>query len=106
MFYRRKKYKGWKRPAVVLGQDGQFVLVWHDAHYRIHPSRLMKVMKSGFQTKEEKNIKSKSITQSRYSTSGGLAPMRTCLSQSWDLESKSQLGYLVAAYIDATGISQ
>ena len=44
VYYRRKNFKGWKGPAVVLGVDGQFVLVRHGgAYYRIHPCQLMKI---------------------------------------------------------------
>jgi transposase InsO family protein len=44
VYYRRKNFKGWKGPGVVLGQDGQFVLIRHGgAYYRIHPCQLMKV---------------------------------------------------------------
>ena len=36
VYYRRKNFKGWKGPAVVLGKDGQFVLVRHGgAYYRV-----------------------------------------------------------------------
>ena len=43
VYYRRKNFKGWKGPAVVLGQDGQFVLVRHGgAFFRVHPCQLMK----------------------------------------------------------------
>ena len=38
VYYRRKNFKGWKGPGVVLGVDGQFVLVRHGgAYYRMHP---------------------------------------------------------------------
>ena len=44
VYYQRKNFKGWKGPAVVLGKDGQFVLVRHGgAYYRVHPCQLMKV---------------------------------------------------------------
>ena len=44
VYYRRKNYKGWKGPAVVLGQDGQYVLVRHGgAFYRVHPCHLLKL---------------------------------------------------------------
>ena len=44
VYYRRKNFKGWKGPAVVLGQDGQFVLIRHGgAFYRVHPCHLMKM---------------------------------------------------------------
>ena len=43
VYYRRKNFKGWKGPATVLGQDGQFVLVRHGgAFYRVHPCQLLK----------------------------------------------------------------
>ena len=66
VFYRCKKYKGWKGPTVVLGQNGWFVLVRHiSAHYRKHPSHLMKVVKSGSQSKKRKNIKAESLHVSK-----------------------------------------
>ena len=44
IYYRRKNFKGWKGPATVLGQDGQFVLVRHGrAYFRVHPCQLMKI---------------------------------------------------------------
>ena len=44
VFYRRKNVKGWKGPAVVLGQDGQFVLLRQaGGFYRVHLCHLMKV---------------------------------------------------------------
>ena len=44
VYYKRKNFKGWKGPGIVLGQDGQFVLVCHGgAYYRVHPCQLMKV---------------------------------------------------------------
>ena len=43
VFYQRKNFKGWKGPGVVLGQDGQFVLIKRGgAYYRVHPCQLMK----------------------------------------------------------------
>ena len=43
VFYRRKNFKGWKGPGVVLGQDGLFVLIRHGgAYYHVHPCQLMK----------------------------------------------------------------
>ena len=42
-FIEGKNFKGWKGPGVVLGQDGQFVLIRHGgAYYRVHPCQLMK----------------------------------------------------------------
>jgi hypothetical protein len=47
VYYRRKNFKGWKGPAVVLGQDGQSVAIRHGgAYYRCHPSQLMMVKDS------------------------------------------------------------
>ena len=44
IYYKRKNFKGWKGPAIVLGQDGQFVLVRHGgAYFRVHPCQLMKI---------------------------------------------------------------
>ena len=42
--YRRKNFKGWKGLGVVLGQDGQYVLIRDGgAYYRVHPRQLMKI---------------------------------------------------------------
>ena len=50
VYYRRKNFKGWKGPAVVLGQDGQSVTVRHGgAYYRCHPCQLMMVKDSNVQ---------------------------------------------------------
>ena len=47
VYYKRKNFKGWKGPGVVLGQDGQFVLLRHGgAYYRVHPCQIMKVIPS------------------------------------------------------------
>ena len=36
--------KGWRRPAKVLGKEGNFVLIRHgNSFYRCHPCHLMKV---------------------------------------------------------------
>ena len=44
MYYLRKNCKGWKGPAVVLGQDGQFVQLRHGGQYlKVHPCQVMKV---------------------------------------------------------------
>ena len=46
----------WKRPGVVLGRDGQFVLVRQGGSYfRVHPSHSLKVRKGNYQ-KEESEI--------------------------------------------------
>ena len=43
VFYKRKETKGWKGPGVVLGQNGQYVLIRHaSAYYRVHQCQLMK----------------------------------------------------------------
>ena len=53
VYYRRKNFKGWKGPAVVIGVDHQMVLVRHGGiMYRCHPCHLMKVRK---QSKNEVN---------------------------------------------------
>ena len=42
--YRRKNFKEWKGPGVVLGQDGEYVLVHHGgAYYHVDPCKLMKI---------------------------------------------------------------
>ena len=47
VYYKRINFKGWKGPGVVLGQDGQFVLLRHGgAYYRVHPCQIMKVIPS------------------------------------------------------------
>ena len=41
VYYKRRTKNTWQGPAVVLGQDGQQVLVKHGVIYiRIHPCRL------------------------------------------------------------------
>ena len=59
VYYRRKDYKGWKGPAVVMGADGQFVLIRHGgAYYRVHPCQLMKINDNGGKIQnEQKNVK-------------------------------------------------
>jgi transposase InsO family protein len=43
VYYRRKGYKGWKGPGVVIGKDGQTVLIKHGSTYcRVHPCKMMK----------------------------------------------------------------
>merc|ERR1711867_266826 len=55
VYYLRKNFKGWKGPAVVLGQDGQFVLVRHGgAYFRVHPCQLMKVINDSNDKNESK----------------------------------------------------
>lgn len=42
VFYKRKDRKEWKGPGVVIGQEGQEVLVKHGSYYvRVHPCRLL-----------------------------------------------------------------
>ena len=41
VYYKRLTSKSWRGPAVVLGQDGQQVLIKHGGVYiRVHPCRL------------------------------------------------------------------
>ena len=48
VYHRQKNFKGWKGPGVVLGQDGQYVLVRHGGAFnRVHPCQLMKFMMRG-----------------------------------------------------------
>ena len=55
VFYRRKNFKGWKGPAVVLGKDEKFILIRHGGgHYRVHPCHLMKVNKRNQKEDTEK----------------------------------------------------
>ena len=44
VYYRRKNFKRWKVAGVILGQDGQYVLVPHGgAHHHVHLCQLMKI---------------------------------------------------------------
>ena len=44
VYYKRRKTKGWKGPAKVLGKETNFVLIRHGSiYYRCHPCQLMKV---------------------------------------------------------------
>lgn len=53
VYYRRKNFKGWKGPGVVLGQDGQLVLIRHGgAYYRCHPCHMTKFKQ---ETQKEKS---------------------------------------------------
>ena len=41
VFYKRENVPAWKGPGVVIGQDGQTILVKHGSTYvRVHPSRI------------------------------------------------------------------
>ena len=43
VYYRWKETKGWRGPGIVLGKEGQYVLIRHaSAYYHIHPCQLMK----------------------------------------------------------------
>ena len=43
VYYKRRKTKGWRGPAKVLGKETNFVLIRHGgAYYRCHPCQLMK----------------------------------------------------------------
>ena len=56
VYYRRQNTKGWKGPGVVLGSEGNFVLIRHGgAFYRVHPCQLMKVTKTVYGEKSKSN---------------------------------------------------
>ena len=62
VYYRRKKFKGWKGPAVVLGQDGQCVAVRHGgAYYKCHPSQLMMVKQDSSKSDSSQTVISEQI---------------------------------------------
>ena len=66
VYYRRKNFKGWKGPAVVLGKDGQFVLVRHGgAYYRVHPCQLMKDKHNCGVVKQDKPLTHSSVADAR-----------------------------------------
>ena len=45
VYYKRRKTKGWKGPAKVLGKETNFVLIRHGSvYYRCHPCQLMKTI--------------------------------------------------------------
>ena len=44
VYYKRRKTKGWKGPAKVLGKESNFVLIRQgSSYYRCHPCQLMKI---------------------------------------------------------------
>jgi hypothetical protein len=44
VYYKRRKDKGWRGPAKVLGKETNFVLIRHgSSYYRCHPCQLMKL---------------------------------------------------------------
>ena len=44
VYYKRRKTKGWKGPAKVLGKESNFVLIRQGSvYYRCHPCQLMKI---------------------------------------------------------------
>ena len=50
VYYRRKNFKGWRGPGVVLGQEGQCVAVRHQGEiYKVHPHQLL--LREHFQAK-------------------------------------------------------
>lgn len=52
---REQHFKGWKGPGVVLGQEGQSVLVRRaGSFYWVHPCQLMKVKESGSSSQSRK----------------------------------------------------
>ena len=57
VYYKRKNFKGWKGPGVVLGQDGKFVLLRHGgAYYRVHPCQIQKVKPCVSEGDTEKSV--------------------------------------------------
>ena len=43
IYFKRKSFKGWKGPGIVIGKDGQTVVVKYGGQiFRVHPSQLMK----------------------------------------------------------------
>ena len=61
VWYLRNGFNGWKGPAVVLGQDGQFVAIRHGGEiYRCHPCqlRLMSSIPDNHRKVPEKSVKS------------------------------------------------
>ena len=56
VYFKRKKLKGWKGPAKVLGKEGNFVLIrCGAAFYRCHPCDLLKVLPSN-STKDQPGV--------------------------------------------------
>ena len=54
--------KGWKGPATVIGQDGQFVAIRHRGeYYRCHPSQLMMVKGISYSKDDTENDASKRV---------------------------------------------
>ena len=91
VYYRRKNFKGWKGPAVVLGQEGQFVLIRHGSgFYRVHPCHLMKMNKNDNQLDgvEDGGIKNKHICQDKkqlvHGDIGNLSPL-SCESEELEI---------------------
>ena len=66
VYYRRRKFKGWKGPATVIGEEGKVVLIRHgSAYYRCHPCHLMKKLcrKTNKADKEENAVDSRGKEQ-------------------------------------------
>ena len=62
VYYIRQHMKGWKGPATVIGQDGQFVAIRHGGeYYRCHPSQLMMVKGISYSKDDTENDASKRV---------------------------------------------
>ena len=58
VYYKRDKFKTWKGPATVIGQDGQEVLIKHvSSTIRVHPCRLQKVREQNPSVDESKLVR-------------------------------------------------
>ena len=58
VYYKRDKFKTWKGPATVIGQNGQEVLIKHaSSTIRVHPCRLQKVREQNPSVDESKVVR-------------------------------------------------
>ena len=66
VYFKRLNEKCWKGPAVVLGQDGQQILVKHGSTYvRVHPCRLCLEDKSRLSSRQMPEVKVPTDDQSK-----------------------------------------
>ena len=92
VYYRRKNYKGWKGPAVVLGQERQFVLIRHGgAFYRVHPCQLMKKNKNENDV-EKKSVKNMQLPEKQQFVDEDFEKFEDNLSDSEDSENVNNEG--------------